>query len=118
MTTSPSLRLLDASTIGMINRAYATATSVLAIRPSLFHGMSPSDARANLGRAMIELVETGTTDEATLARDALLRAFPACRSRPGIMADRQTSPVPDLPLHRDGSSAACRVEENRPSWRD
>jgi hypothetical protein len=80
--------------------------NTLALRPSLFHGMTPLDARASLGRVMMDLVETGSYDEASLVREALLRAFPACRTRPGVLLDRHILRGPASPLAPSGAKPA------------
>lgn len=118
MTPHPHT-ILNPLTVAMVNRAYAAAMDVLTLRPSLFHGMTPLDARATLGRAMMDLVEAGSYDEASLVREALLRAFPACRSRPGILLDHRVprTPAPPLDLPDAGPAPGTGRRVTSPPYR-
>lgn len=85
-----SCALLKPETVRTVNRAYGAALDAISLRPSLHRGINASDARVVLGRAMMELVETGEMDEASLIRNALLRAFPRCATRVDLLsADRR-----------------------------
>ena len=116
MNQVPPRRRWDPGMIDTINRAYASAVALLARSPSLVDGMADSEARASLGRAMMELVERGITDEATLVWQVFPAAFPGRRLQSHGGGSRGTV-GPTLSLASSGTRAreALRAGHAAPS---